>query len=110
MNLNIKFSKDLFKRKKRAPASTALVPQASSVWRFSILFLILFMIGVLFFDGYIFFFKVQELERESQDVYGEVGVEGLNKQAFDAARKTLQAREGLFENASSSVPARNPFE
>src|SRR5262245_36734022 len=107
----MKSLKDLISFKKTKPTSSdVLIKNASFIWRGSIFFLILLAVGVILFDGYIFLFRVQELEEQSKDVSAEVQVAGLSKSLLETAREHLRQRKDLFDNASSTVPDKNPFE
>ena len=103
--------KKLFRRQSHEqPKSAALVPSARAVWEGTILALIFLALGVLMFDGYIFVYKVLDLEQRSADVGAEGAVQSIKNNLFNEVTATMKHRTELFSGAATGTPLRNPFE
>ncbi|KKU52374.1 MAG: hypothetical protein UX74_C0012G0007 [Parcubacteria group bacterium GW2011_GWA2_47_10b] len=90
--------------------SPSLISHVDVIWKTTVAFLIVFFVAVLLFDGYIFLFRVQELDEERIDIGNEAEIVGIKKGAFQEAKENLKMRSQNFSTATTSVPRRNPFE
>jgi hypothetical protein len=106
----MKSIKSLLHRKKSTKAvAPTLIHHTDKIWRGSIILLIVLTVTVILFDGYIFVFKVFNIEKGTIDVSTEIEVSGLNKKAYTNLQNNLADRKKLFDGAGDSVPERNPF-
>ncbi len=108
--MNIASLKTFFRRKSHGqPKSAALVPRARAVWEGTILALIFLALGILVFDGYIFIYKVLDLEQQSADIGTEGEVQNIQNSLFREVIAAMKHRAELFSGAATGTPLRNPF-
>jgi hypothetical protein len=86
-----------------------LVPFAETIWRGSILVLILLLIGALFFDGYVFVVRIRELEAQSVDVGSQGELESIKNSLASSTKQIFSKRISAREHAGDNLPAQNPF-
>ncbi|MEK7649638.1 MAG: hypothetical protein AAB367_01580 [Patescibacteria group bacterium] len=107
INLNIDFNSLFKKRKATAHSSDALIPATKKVWRFSIMFLAIFAILIVAYDGYIFWEYVYN--QQDVDIGGQGTVEGINRALFDNVSKSIDERASKFREARGAEVFKNPF-
>ena len=102
--------KKIFQKKpadKRARA--VLIERARIIWEWTIIGLVFLAIGIILFDGYIFVYKVIDLEDVSAFPTGSGDVQKIDDTLFREIKSTITKRAELFSGAGADFPARNPF-
>ncbi len=89
--------------------SFGLVPDRKLIWEGSIVFLVLLLSGMLLFDGYIFFGKVQQLQSVIYDASVENSIESIRSGPLNQAREILEKRASALEHSGDNLSVKNPF-
>lgn len=100
----------LFQKKSGSMAhGSVLVPGARLIWEGTIIGLIFLAIFTLLFDGYIFVYKVIDLEEQSTYIGEEGEVATINRALFKEITDAMRMRAEIFANPATSS-LQNPFE
>ena len=77
--------------------TSSIIPHSMIIWRASLLVLFLITVGTLFFDAYVFIFRVQTLEDSSLIIPGVAAdVPDVSNRLIGNVRDLLDARDAVF--------------
>lgn len=79
------------------------------VWRGTIAGLAFLAVGAILFDGYIFVYRVLDLEDRSSQIDESEQVQKINNALFNEIKSVMRARAEVLTNSGANLPQRNPF-